>query len=583
MTYEVIARKYRPRQFAEVVGQEHVTRTLANAIASGRVAHAYLFVGPRGIGKTTIARIFAKALNCVGGPRAEPCDRCESCLEIAGGRSLDVLEIDGASNNSVEQVRDLRENARYTPVRGPYKIYIIDEVHMLSISAFNALLKTLEEPPPHVKFIFATTEPQKVPATIASRCQRFDLRRIALNDIVRHLAFIAEREGVKISPDALIAIARGAEGGLRDAESALDQLISFRGREINEEDVLAVFGLVSRQTLDDLCGALLAGKATDVLRLIHELDRAGKDLARLTIEILEWLRNALVINTGEAAAKTLELTAEQIESLKKTATGAPPDRLLRMVEILIETDGRMRYALSRRTLLEMALYRCARTATTATLSEILQALHLLQARLAGVGGGPGVAASLPTTAAAPRVAEAPAHRDASGPAAIGPAAAPAATVTPPPAASSDDLERLRSCWGQVVAYAAAAQPQLKTHLKAAVPVSVGESEVRIAFPADAEESLRVCQEKLPHRAIENALRRHLGRVVRAIFERGIAAAPPATSAPSPKPAADAPPASNTDRTLNGSTESQIRERLIQDPTVRRALEMFDGSITDIQP
>ena len=254
MSYEVLARKYRPQQFAEVVGQEHVTRTLANAIASGRVAHAYLLVGPRGIGKTSIARIFAKAMNCAGGPRAEPCDRCDSCREIMAGRSLDVLEIDGASNNGVEQVRDLRDNARYLPARGPYKIFIIDEVHMLTINAFNALLKTLEEPPPHVKFVLATTEPQKVPATIASRCQRFDLRRIAAPAITRHLARIAEREGVEIAGDALLAIARGAEGGLRDAESALDQLMAFCSGKIEEADVLSIFGLASRRKLDELGG-----------------------------------------------------------------------------------------------------------------------------------------------------------------------------------------------------------------------------------------------------------------------------------------------------------------------------------------
>ena len=257
MPYEVLARRWRPQQFDDVVGQSHVTQTLGNAIASGRLAHAYLLVGPRGIGKTSIARILAKALNCAKGPTVTPCDTCDSCTEIMAGRSLDVMEIDGASNNGVEQVRDLRESVKYAPMRGAFKVYIIDEVHMLSASAFNALLKTLEEPPPHVKFVFATTEPEKILPTIISRCQRFDLRRIPLALIVERLRLIAKDEKIAVDEEALLAIARGAEGGLRDAESALDQLIAFKGKTISEADVLSVFGLVSRAVLEDLAGKTL--------------------------------------------------------------------------------------------------------------------------------------------------------------------------------------------------------------------------------------------------------------------------------------------------------------------------------------
>jgi DNA polymerase-3 subunit gamma/tau len=231
VSYQVIARKYRPQRFAEVIGQEHVTQTLGNAIASGRIAHAYLFSGPRGTGKTTIARIFAKCLNATDGPTVDFKDDDERCIEITEGRALDVLEIDGASNNGVEQVRELRDTAPYAPASCRFKVYIIDEVHMLSTAAFNALLKTLEEPPAHVKFIFATTEPEKVLPTILSRCQRFDLRRISVAKIVEHLTHIAKQEKVTIEPAALQAIARGADGGMRDAESTLDQLISFCGEK----------------------------------------------------------------------------------------------------------------------------------------------------------------------------------------------------------------------------------------------------------------------------------------------------------------------------------------------------------------
>src|ERR1700689_1970756 len=261
MSYQVIARKYRPQRFADVVGQEHVTQTLSNAITQKRIAHAYLFCGPRGTGKTTIARIFAKCLNCTGGPKVDFDDNDSRVQEITEGRALDVMEIDGASNNGVEQVRELRETCKYAPANALYKIYIIDEVHMLSTAAFNALLKTLEEPPAHVKFLFATTDPEKVLATILSRCQRFDLRRISSPLIVKHLAHIAKLEHVTIDEPALFAIARGADGGMRDAESTLDQLISFCGDKIEEPDVLSMFGLTAQGQILELAHAVLAGGA----------------------------------------------------------------------------------------------------------------------------------------------------------------------------------------------------------------------------------------------------------------------------------------------------------------------------------
>src|SRR5881394_1775367 len=260
MSYQVIARKYRPQRFSDVIGQEHVTQTLSNAIAQKRIAHAYLFCGPRGTGKTTIARIFAKCLNCTGGPKVDFDDNDSRCQEITEGRSLDVLEIDGASNRGIEEIRELRDTVKYAPATSKFKIYIIDEVHMLTKEAFNALLKTLEEPPAHVKFMFATTEPEKVLPTILSRCQRFDLRRIPASLISQHLAHIARQEKVKIDDAALYAIARGADGGMRDAESALDQLISFCGDKIVESDVLSMFGLTSQSQLLSLSNGLLKGE-----------------------------------------------------------------------------------------------------------------------------------------------------------------------------------------------------------------------------------------------------------------------------------------------------------------------------------
>lgn len=379
MAYEVLARKWRPAQFDDVVGQSHVTRTLINAIESNRVAHAYLFVGPRGIGKTTLTRIFAKALNCLSfdKPTATPCGTCDLCREIAAGNSFDVLEIDGASNNGVDQVRDLRDQVQFVPAKGRYRIFIIDEVHMLSAQAFNALLKTLEEPPPHVKFVFATTEGDKILPTIISRCQRFDLRRITTALIVERLRHICEEEKVTITDDALLAVARGADGGMRDALSALDQLISFKGDTLTEDDVLAVFGLVSRQSLEALAGHVLNGEMGEMLRLVALFDSAGKDLRRLVAELLDHFRNLLVYqHVGET--DSLDATSDQMRTLAQQAESSDAARVLRVAELLSETDGRLRHALNVRTLLETALVRCARASTTVTLDEVVKRLSAIR-------------------------------------------------------------------------------------------------------------------------------------------------------------------------------------------------------------
>src|SRR5687767_4107578 len=275
MAYQVIARKYRPQRFSDVVGQEHVTQTLENAIRQKRIAHAYIFCGPRGTGKTTVARIFSMCLNCTDGPKTDLDDNDPRVKEIREGRSIDVLEIDGASNRGIDEIRELRETVKYAPAAGRFKIYIIDEVHSLTKDAFNALLKTLEEPPAHVKFMFATTEPEKVLPTILSRCQRFDLRRISSRLIANHLADIAGRENVTIDEPACYAIARGSDGAMRDAESALDQLISFCGTTISENDVLGMFGLAARSQVLDLAGAILDSKIDQALRQLDALARSG--------------------------------------------------------------------------------------------------------------------------------------------------------------------------------------------------------------------------------------------------------------------------------------------------------------------
>jgi DNA polymerase-3 subunit gamma/tau len=377
VSYEVFARKYRPQTFDDLVGQAHVSRTLKNAVAQNRLAHAYLFVGPRGVGKTSTARILAKSLNCVKGPTVTPCGECDNCREIAAGNSLDVIEIDGASNNSVEDVRQLRENVRYAPAKGRYKIYLIDEVHMLSPAAFNALLKTLEEPPEHVKFIFATTEPQKVLPTILSRCQRFDLHRIAANLIAKHLQFIAGKENITLEPAAAHAIARGAEGGLRDAESMLDQLVAFCGEKISENDVLDVFGFTREQTVVDLTGRILRGETPDAIDLLHQQSEAGKDMMRLMSDLIAYLRDLLVFKAKPDALKE-DVEADVQTSLAAQAELLTTDRLLELVDQFAAAEGRMKWVPNKKLHFEVAIIKAIQSLGQATLDEVIEKLGQLR-------------------------------------------------------------------------------------------------------------------------------------------------------------------------------------------------------------
>lgn len=364
--------KYRPMTFEDVVGQEHVVRTLRHAIEANRIANAYLFIGPRGIGKTTLSRIFAKALNCQHPNGIEPCGECDNCKEIAAGRSIDVTELDAASHNKVEDVRPIIEAVEFKPASSKYKIFIIDECHMLTASAWNALLKTLEEPPPYVRFVFATTEGDKVLATIVSRCQRFDLRRIQTHDIVTRLKYICGKEGVDAEEDALLAIARGAEGGMRDALSSLDQLIAFKGGKITEEDALGVFGLVSRSALEGLAKAILMGDVATILNQIEQFDSSGKNMRGLANELLIHFRNLVVFQALGANTKSLAATEEQIKALEEAAKMVAPSRVFKVCDQLAEMEDKLRYALSPRTLIEMSLIRASRLATTATIEELVK-------------------------------------------------------------------------------------------------------------------------------------------------------------------------------------------------------------------
>ncbi len=369
--YQVIARRWRPRQFDELVGQEHIVRTLSNAIESGRIAHAYLFVGPRGTGKTTTARIFAKALNAEGGPQVRPDDSTAISQAILNGSCMDVIEIDGASNNSVDDIRSLREECQYAPTQGSFKVYIIDEVHMLSTQAWNALLKTLEEPPAHVKFIFATTEAQKVLATVVSRCQRFEFRPIPDEKIIARLRQIIEAEAVSVDDAALRVVARMADGGMRDAQSILDQLISFCGHKITEADVLDVYGLASESQLEALARNLAAGDYPSLFHAIDELSSQGRDLYRVLEDLQRRLREALL---------TALKTGGSTDSLGPTLRA---ESLTRMLDALQSAHDQVRSGLSQRVGFEVALLKAIDQSRTRAIDTVLSELTRLAQALPG--------------------------------------------------------------------------------------------------------------------------------------------------------------------------------------------------------
>lgn len=424
MSYQVFARKYRPRTFADVLGQDHVVQTLRNAIEQERLAHAYLFVGPRGTGKTTTARILAKALNCKDGPKIE-FDPDESiCIEIAEGRSLDVLEIDGASNNGVEQVRELRETVNYAPASGRFKIYYIDEVHMLSNAAFNALLKTLEEPPAHVKFFFATTEPNKILPTIISRCQRFDLRPIPTDIIAGHLQYIASEENVVLDKPAAWAIAKGADGGMRDAQSMLDQLVSFCGNEITEANVQEVFGFTSSETVAALASALLSKDTPRAISVVQTEFERGKDLSQLLVELTGFLRS-LLISRLDVNSSSEGVPDEIWGQVQEVARGVTEDRLLAVLDKLADADAKMRRASNKQLHFEIALIRAIQSLDEVRISDVIKALEKAPAD----GTAPPPA---PTAAAAPDpVAPPPQVPPQAPPQAAPPQAAPPKKAAPP--------------------------------------------------------------------------------------------------------------------------------------------------------
>jgi DNA polymerase-3 subunit gamma/tau len=571
MSYVVLARKYRPQRFGQMSGQEHVVRTLSNALKTGQLAHAFLFTGPRGVGKTTTARLVAKALNCEKGPTAEPCGACAACVEIAEGRAVDVVEIDAASNNGVDNVRDIVEAVKYRPARDRYKVFVIDEVHMLSQGAFNALLKTLEEPPDHVKFVLATTDVHKVPDTILSRCQRFDFRRLTVQQISDQLASVAASEGMKLSPAALALLARQAEGGMRDALSLLDQVRAACGDAPVDDDVAATLGAVDAAAISRIAGALVRRDGAAVLVEIDALHARGLEMKRVAEELVRHLRNVVVAKL--VPASPFDLPDAELEEVRAQAAMADAAQLTRLFDLVQRAIPDVKLSEQPRYALEVALLEGVFLAPGAQVSELL-------ARVEALGKGaplpprpPPPGGGRPASSAGSAVHEA-VHPERSADAeasARNRRATPTPTGTGTPAQPADPGDR----WRSAVAEVEKASPLLAPALKEAALLSIADGEVVIQLPpgmlGDAAERRRA--------DIEAVFARHFGRPTRLVVKRGAIAPPsPAPGAPPPAPASIA----QAEAAERQARSSAVRDAARGHPNIRDAAKILDGGIDKIE-
>ncbi|MCG6926910.1 MAG: DNA polymerase III subunit gamma/tau [Acidobacteria bacterium] len=568
MSYQVLALRYRPATFDEVVGQTTVIRTLRNAIEQDRIGHAFLLSGARGVGKTTTARLLAKALNCARGegPTAEPCGACDSCREIAEGHSLDVQEIDGASNNSVDQVRELRESARYNPARDRFKIWIIDEVHMLSTGAFNALLKTLEEPPPRVKFIFATTEYHKIPETILSRCQQYDFRMIPTRDLQAHLRAVADREGIRVGDAALGQIARAAEGSVRDGLSLFDQVLAFTGEEVKDDEVAGLLGLVDRELLHRASGAIVAGDSLAVFDLVESLADYGADYRNFARELLLHLREILLVKLSpEDSPLQSAILPEERERLQARAAAFSEEDLLRGLDVLTRAEGELRVSPDPRVSLELALLKLVQFRKLLPFTELVAKVERL------AGGAPAAlpagrpAARREAPAAPRRAAVAAPRRVAAGSAA---ASASPATKAPPLEASpepgpeaagpADPTDAAGSLVAKMLE-GCVSRPSLAQPLRRAAARLDGKTLVLSVAPDF------VAFANMHLGDYRDLAKKAAGRPVAVEIEAGAVA--------------EEAPAEPSEDELR---QQKLREEAEKEPAVQEALDLFDGRVVDVR-
>ena len=484
MSYTALYRKWRPVSFEDVKGQDPIVQTLKNQITSGRIGHAYLFCGTRGTGKTSIAKIFARAVNCENPVNGSPCNECPACRAISSGASMNVVEIDAASNNGVENIRDIREQVQYPPTDGRYRVYIIDEVHMLSIGAFNALLKTLEEPPSYVIFILATTEVHKIPITILSRCQRYDFKRIALETIADHLRELTREEHIEVEDRALTYVAKAADGSLRDALSLLDQCVAFHfGKLLTYDNVLEVLGAVDAGVFSKLFGAVVEGRTRDCILLLEEIVIQGRELGQFVTDFIWYLRNLLLYQSADDAEGLLDMSTENLKQLGEDAKKADGDTLMRYIRIFSELSNQMRYASQKRVIVEVALIKLTRPAMETSLDAVLERLSQLEAQVEDLEARPALPGR-PAVAAYAAPAPAAADSQAAAVPAAGGSGAPAAPAgeTPQtvalPKAQLEDLKLVRNEWGKLVRSAGGGA---RSYLRDTVVEPGGDSCLTIVF------------------------------------------------------------------------------------------------------
>jgi DNA polymerase III subunit gamma/tau len=510
-------RRHRPRTFADVVGQEHVVRTLRNAVAQGKVHHAYLFVGSRGTGKTSMAKMLAACLNCEQGPTVEPCGHCESCVAIANATSLDVIEMDAASNNSVDDIRELRESVQFAPVSGRSKVYILDEAHMLSPQAWNAFLKTLEEPPPHTIFVLATTEAQKVLPTVVDRCHRFDFARPTVEQIATVVKRVAAREEIEIAPDAVVLLARHATGSFRDALGTLEQLVTYTGTAIATDDVLAVLGVADADQLFDAIDAVAAGDARAAWLAAARLADTGRDVSQFLKDLEAHARDLLVVQTLGEVPPELRLTPDRDERLAEQAARVPGASLVRLLDLIAEALRTVKEGADARTRLETALVKAATPEVDPTTRALMVRIERLEAALAGSAPAP---APAPTKPAEPAEAAAPPPPPpAAEPEAPSPVPAPRAAATVVAVADAEPtLEDVVSLWPAVLEAVRADNGLLAACLSEARPVELRGSELVVVFAEQDTFNRRMADGPAHRASVEGALRELAGSRLRVAYE-----------------------------------------------------------------